>query len=172
LLAHLSQFVLHAVEDAAQIDRIHAIEFFDAGISGFHGGGLHAGIVECRIQATEYRDGLLDHGSHLSLVGDIATDGDRLMVGGDQFFYCGANCVLMDVRQRDGSPASAKALAVARPMPEAAPVTSATLSLKDQFTNVSLLPHELDDHFYRPRHIQRFHAGIDLAHDNDAGGGN
>jgi hypothetical protein len=26
-------------------------------------------------------------------------------------------------------------LAVARPMPEAAPVTSATLSLKDQFTN-------------------------------------
>jgi hypothetical protein len=34
LLAHLSQFVLHAVENAAQIDRIHAIEFFDAGISG------------------------------------------------------------------------------------------------------------------------------------------
>ena len=55
------------------------------------------------------------------------------------------------------APASAKALAVARPMPETAPVTSATLSLKDQFTNVSfylkrlLLPHGLDDHFYGPR---------------------
>jgi hypothetical protein len=35
------------------------------------------------------------------------------------------------------APASAKALAGARPMPEAAPVTSSTLSLKDQFTNVS-----------------------------------
>jgi hypothetical protein len=40
--------------------------------------------------ATEYRDGLLDHGCHLSLVGDIATDGDRL-AGGDQFICCGAN---------------------------------------------------------------------------------
>ena len=37
------------------------------------------------------------------------------------------------------APASAKALAVARPMPEAAPVTSATLSLKDQFTDALLL---------------------------------
>ena len=26
------------------------------------------------------------------------------MAGGDQFIYCGANRVLMDVRQRDGSP--------------------------------------------------------------------
>jgi hypothetical protein len=102
LLAHLSQFVLHAVGDAAQIDRIHAIEFFDAGISGFHGGGMHAGIVECRIQATEYGDGLLDHGCHLSLVGDIAADRNRLMAGGDQFLYGGANRILMDVRQRDG----------------------------------------------------------------------
>jgi hypothetical protein len=41
---------------------------------------------------------------HLSLVGDIATDGDRLMAGGDQFLYCKANRVLMDVRQRHGSP--------------------------------------------------------------------
>jgi hypothetical protein len=32
------------------------------------------------------------------------------------------------------APASAKALGVARPMPEAAPVTRATVSLKDQFT--------------------------------------
>jgi hypothetical protein len=35
LLAHLAQLVLHAVPDAAEIDRIHAIEFFAAGISGF-----------------------------------------------------------------------------------------------------------------------------------------
>ena len=66
-----------------RFDRIHAIKFFDADISGFHGGGLHAGIVECRIQPTKYGDSLLDHGCHLSLVGDIATDGDRLMAGGD-----------------------------------------------------------------------------------------
>jgi hypothetical protein len=82
-------------------------------------------------------DGLRDHCFHLSLVGDIATDGDRLMAGGNQFLYCGANRVLMEVHQRDGSPRLSEGFGVARPMPEPAPVTSATLSLKDQFTNVS-----------------------------------
>jgi hypothetical protein len=34
LLTHLAQLVLHAVPDAAKIDRIHAIELFAAGIRG------------------------------------------------------------------------------------------------------------------------------------------
>ena len=104
LLAHPAQLVLHAVPDAAEIDRIHAIKFFAAGIRGFHGGRLHAGVVVRRIQATEGGYGLLDHGSHLSLVGDIATYANRLMAGGSQFLCCRASRVLMDVRQRDGSP--------------------------------------------------------------------
>ena len=97
LLSHLAQLVLHAVPDAAEIDRVHAIEFFAAGISGFHGRRLHAGVVVRRIQSTEGGHSLLDHCCHLSLVSDIATDGNRLMSGGDQFFCCRANRVLVDV---------------------------------------------------------------------------
>ncbi len=63
--------------------------------------GLHTGIVVRRIQATEGGYGLLNHRYYLSLVGDIAADRDRLMASGDQFLYCGANRVLMDIRQRD-----------------------------------------------------------------------
>ena len=50
--------------------------------------GLHAGIVECCIQATKCRDSLRDHGCHLSLVGDIARMAIALQPG-DQFLYCG-----------------------------------------------------------------------------------
>src|SRR5712692_8649803 len=44
LPAHLEQFVLHATPDAAEIDRIHAVEIFAAGVSGFCDRTLHAGI--------------------------------------------------------------------------------------------------------------------------------
>src|SRR2546421_10680674 len=83
LLAHLAQLVLHAVPDAAEIDRVHAIEFFAAGISSFNGRRLHASVVVRRIQATEGGYRLLDHGCYVSLVSDIAADSKRFMVGGD-----------------------------------------------------------------------------------------
>jgi hypothetical protein len=97
LLSHLAQLILHAVPDAAEIDRVHAIEFFATGIGGFHGRRLHAGVVVRRVQATEAGYSLLDHGSHLSLVSDITADGNRLVTGGDQFCYCRANRTLVDV---------------------------------------------------------------------------
>src|SRR6266852_248597 len=37
LLAHLAQLVLHAVPDAAQIDRVNVLELFVADISHFQG---------------------------------------------------------------------------------------------------------------------------------------
>src|SRR5689334_6439607 len=83
LLAHLAQLVLHAVPDAAEIDRIHAIKFFAAGISGFHSRRLHARIVEGRIQPAKGGNGLLDHGCHLRLVSHIASDRESLMASGD-----------------------------------------------------------------------------------------
>jgi hypothetical protein len=103
LLAHLAQLVFHAVPDAAQIDRVHALEFFAADISHFHGRGYHAGVIERGIEATKGGYRLLDHCGYLSLVRDIAADGNRLMAGGDQLFCCRANRILVDVCQRHRS---------------------------------------------------------------------
>jgi hypothetical protein len=95
--SHLAQLVLHAVPDAAQIDPVYAIEFFPAGISGFHGRRLYAGVIKRRIEATKSGYSLLDHCCYLSLVSDIAPNGNRLVTGGNEFFCRGANGILVDV---------------------------------------------------------------------------
>src|SRR5437773_6076336 len=41
LFAHLEQLILHATPNATKIDRIHAVEFLAAGISGFCNRTLH-----------------------------------------------------------------------------------------------------------------------------------
>jgi hypothetical protein len=64
---------------------------------------LHAGVVVRGIQATEGGHGVRDHRCHFSLVGDVAADGNRLIAGGDQFFCCRANRILIDIRQNHGS---------------------------------------------------------------------
>ena len=78
LLAHLAELVLHAVPDAAEIDPLHALEFFAADIRGLDGRRLHARIIERRIKAAEGGDRLLDHCGYLGLVSDIGGHGDRL----------------------------------------------------------------------------------------------
>src|SRR5437868_5747109 len=72
LLAHLAEFVFHAVPNAAQIDPVHALEFFAADISHFHGRRLYAGVIERRIEASKGGYSLLDHRCYLSLIRDIA----------------------------------------------------------------------------------------------------
>jgi hypothetical protein len=81
----------------------HALEFFAADISHFHGRRLYPGIVERRIEATEGGYSLRDHCCYFSLVGDIAPDANRLVSGGDEFFCCRANRILVDVCQRHRS---------------------------------------------------------------------
>jgi hypothetical protein len=61
-------------------------------------GDLHSGAVVGRIQSTEGGDSLRDHCCHSSLVSDIAADGNRLVTGGDQFFYRRTNRIFVDVR--------------------------------------------------------------------------
>jgi hypothetical protein len=102
LLAHLAQLVLHPVPDAAKMMAFTRSNSSPLASAGFRSRRLHAVVVVRRIQATEGRYSLLDHCCHLSLVGDIAADRNRLVAGGDQFLCCGASRVLMDVRQRDG----------------------------------------------------------------------
>ena len=72
LLAHLLQLVFHAVPDAAEVDRDHAIEFRAAGIRRFDRGTLYAGVIEGGIQPSKDLHCLIDHRRHLGLVGDVA----------------------------------------------------------------------------------------------------
>src|SRR5947208_2619668 len=84
LFSHLEQLVLHAEKDTAEIDRIHSVEFLSSGIRSFDGETLYTGVVERRVQPSKCRNGLLDHRLHLSFIGDIGADGNRLMTVNDQ----------------------------------------------------------------------------------------
>jgi hypothetical protein len=97
LLAHLAQLILHAVPHAAQIDPVYAVEFLAGHISQFHSSRLYAGVVEGRIEATEGGYSLRNHRCYLSFVRDIATDANRLVTAGNEFFCCGANRILVNV---------------------------------------------------------------------------
>src|SRR6266702_3052063 len=66
--AHLNEFVLHAAPDAAQIDRVYAIELLAAGVGGLRKRALHTGIVERHIQTPECGDGSLHHRLYLSRI--------------------------------------------------------------------------------------------------------
>src|SRR2546421_7575160 len=101
LLTHLAQLVLHAVPDAAEIDRVHAIEFFAAGISGFNGRRLHASVVVRRIQATEGGYRLLDHCCHLTIIAHVAAKSESLTTGGFELRCLDTHRFLLDVRQHD-----------------------------------------------------------------------
>jgi hypothetical protein len=92
----LMQIPLEAYSSAA----LFAIELFAADISEFDGWRLDAGVIERSIQAPKDRYSLLDHCCHLSLISDIASNGNRLVTGGDEFFCCRANRILIDVGQR------------------------------------------------------------------------
>lgn len=85
---------------AAEIDRIHTVELFAAGISGFCDRTLNASIVERRIEPAEGGDGLFNHRRHLQLVHDVATDGECFVARSDHVLDCAAHRFLMIARQR------------------------------------------------------------------------
>src|SRR5439155_22313009 len=78
LAEHLVQLVLHAAPDAAQVDGDHAIPFVAADLGGLHASLHDAGVVECSIEPSERGHGSVDHGRHLSVIGDVAANGERL----------------------------------------------------------------------------------------------
>src|SRR5437867_1413185 len=83
------QVVFHGVPHAAQIDPVHALKFFAAGISGFHGGRQYDDVIERRIPPPKRGYGLSDPCCYLSLLGDIAAGANCLVTCGDEFFCCG-----------------------------------------------------------------------------------
>jgi hypothetical protein len=101
--------------------------------ASFNGETLHTGVVKGDVQVSKCRNRLLDHRLHLSFIGDIAADGNRLMAGSDQALGGCSYYRFIDVNERATAAASAaNACAAARPIPEPAPVTSATLSLRNK----------------------------------------
>src|SRR5260221_10917064 len=100
LLPHLEQLVFHTIPNAAEIDRIHAVEILAARIGGFCDRALYAGGVEGPVPPSEGGDNPLDHGRHPTLVSDVAAHADRLMAGGDQVFFCRSNRSLIEIRER------------------------------------------------------------------------
>jgi hypothetical protein len=130
-LAHLEQFVLHAAKYGAEIDAVHTIEFRQAGIGDFRNRALNTGVVECRIQPAEARNRSLYHGFYLPVIGHVAQYADGFVSGGDQFLGGCPNRGFIDIRQRDRGAFCRKGARGGDPIPEAAPVTSATLPSKD-----------------------------------------
>ena len=103
LLAHLQQLILHTEPNTPKINRVHAIKLFAGGVGRFCRKTLHTRVVECSIQASEYRDGLRNHSLHLRLIRHIAADGNCLMSGGDQVFRRLPNRRFIDVNEHDSS---------------------------------------------------------------------
>jgi hypothetical protein len=126
LLAHLAELVLHACPDAAQVDRGHAVEVLGRFIGRIGRGNLDAGVVEGHVESAEGGDGAFHHGGDLGFVRDVAVM---------PMAWCPAAVSSSAAADTDSgltsasttaAPASAKAWAVVSPMPDPAPVTSAT----------------------------------------------
>ena len=94
------------------------------------GRDLDAGVVERHVEPPEGVDGRVHHGGHAVLVGDVAGDAERLVAGGGQLVGGGLEGGLVDVGQDDRGSGFGEGAAVARPMPELAPVTRATCPAK------------------------------------------
>ena len=130
LLAHRSELVLHAGPDAAQVDRVHAVEGFGRFVGRIGRRSLDAGVVEREVEPAESVDRALDQGGDLLLVGHVADDVQRLVTRSGQLLGRGPDRLFVAIGEPDGSPRLGERLRGGEAMPEPAPVTSATRSRK------------------------------------------
>jgi hypothetical protein len=79
LREHLPQLALHATPHAAKIDGNHAVKVFSRSIGGFHRDVLDARVIVGRIEPPERSHGPLNQTFYLSVVGDVAADGESLV---------------------------------------------------------------------------------------------
>src|SRR6516164_9416956 len=85
LREHLPQLALHATPHAAKIDGNHAVKVFSRSIGGFRRDVLDARVIVGRIEPPERSHGLLNQTFYLSVVGDVAADGESLVPQRGQF---------------------------------------------------------------------------------------
>ena len=126
MLSHLQKLVLHASPDTPQIDGVHPVKRLRRLVRHIGSWSLDARIVEGGVKPAKGSDGALHHRRHLSFVDTsqstpIASPPADLI---SSTAFCKASSLTS--AKVTAAPAWAKARAVASPIPEAAPVTSAT----------------------------------------------
>jgi hypothetical protein len=138
LLAHPAQLVLHTAPDATEVDGRHPVKILSGLIGCFRNDILDSGIVVGCIQPAESGDRLLNHCFYLSVISYVATNSECFVTPGNEFSSAAERAASsFQSANTTEAPDSAKAFAVARPSPDPAPVTSATLFSKDMFITSS-----------------------------------
>jgi hypothetical protein len=121
LLAHLAQLVLHAGPDAAQVDRVYAVEGLGRFVGGVGRRGLDAGVVERVVESAEGRHCAFDKRGHLLLVGHVADDAERLLARRGQLRRRAPEGLLVAVGEHDGGPGLGERLRSGEPHAGAGP---------------------------------------------------
>ena len=93
--------MFQAGPDAAQVDGGDAVEGAGRFVGGVGGRGLDAGVVEGHVKSAVGRDGPVDQGGHLLLVGHVAPDAEDFMLMRAQPGGGGLQGFLIDVGQDD-----------------------------------------------------------------------
>jgi hypothetical protein len=121
LLEHEPDLVFQTHEHAAQIDGEDPVLLVLAGLGGWLGSLLDAGVVEGDVEAPEFVDRGLERGLHVLRAGHVTADRDRAAAG--LLDQAGRLPVSSSATSATTTPAPARAnaSAVARPMPLAAP---------------------------------------------------
>jgi hypothetical protein len=165
LFAHLLQFELHAAQFAAEIDPHYAVVILSGSVCGLCEDILDARVAIGGIEPAESSDRLLDHGIDLHVIGDIATNGDGLRPWAVGSWAAACTASSFQSASATDAPDSAKAFAVARPSPDAAPVTSATFSSIEMFMETS--PVDLSDRSASALCALSLCLGVAVAFDGD-----
>ncbi len=115
LRAHRPQLVFHAGPDAAQVDRVHAVEDLGRFVGGVGRRSLDAGVVEREVEPAEARHGAFYKCGDLLLVGHVAYDAERLTARGGQLGRRGPEGLLVAVGKHDGGPGLGERLRCGEP---------------------------------------------------------
>jgi hypothetical protein len=114
--AHRPQLVFHAGPDAAQVDRVDAVEDLGRFVVGVARRSLDdAGVVEGKVEPAEARHGAFYKCGDLLLVGHVADDVERLTARGGQLGRRGPEGLFVAVGKHDGGPGLGERLRCGEP---------------------------------------------------------
>ncbi len=105
---------------------LDAVELLGALLGGVGRRRHDPGVVVRQVEPPVRLHGPVDGGGDLGLVGDVAAQREGLVPGVGQFPRGGGDGPLVEVGEGHGGAGLREGQAVARPMPEPAPVTKAT----------------------------------------------